>query len=251
MQVWHSPTLEREVSPFVLHRTYGGCSDVVMCLRWSGDSSVLLGGCKDGSSRIWTVQTVHVKYVPIVLSGHRTGVMGAYFDEVYSAEVHGAEVTTEGRDRLRRAYTISVDGSLVTWTCVYSDEKSESQDSQECTTLVHSQAASLMGSTWSASSRHYFQQHSDVTCTAYATRQNLLIVGFASGVFGVYELPSANTIHTLSISKHMIRTTTVNSTGKWLAFGCPSSQEMLVWEWLSETYVIKQRGHDHGMRCMG
>ena len=42
----------------------------------------------------------------------------------------------------------------------------------------------------------------------------------------------------------------INNTGEWLAFGCPSNQQLLVWEWRSETYVIKQRGHAYGMRCM-
>ena len=42
----------------------------------------------------------------------------------------------------------------------------------------------------------------------------------------------------------------MNASGDWLAIGSPSSQQLLVWEWRSETYVLKQRGHSYGMRCM-
>lgn len=57
-------------------------------------------------------------------------------------------------------------------------------------------------------------------------------------------------IHTLSLSNQVIKTVAINNTGEWLAFGCPSAQQLLVWEWRSETYIIKQRGHAYGMRCM-
>ena len=57
-------------------------------------------------------------------------------------------------------------------------------------------------------------------------------------------------IHTLSLSNQVIRTVAINDTGEWLAFGCPSTQQLLVWEWRSESYIIKQRGHSYGMRCM-
>ena len=42
-----------------------------------------------------------------------------------------------------------------------------------------------------------------VTCAALHKSPTfyLLVVGFASGVFGLYELPDANALHTLSISQ--------------------------------------------------
>ena len=43
---------------------------------------------------------------------------------------------------------------------------------------------------------------------------------------------------------------TVNSTGEWLAFGCTTMGQLLVWEWQSETYILKQQGHYYDMNTL-
>mmetsp|Transcript_5199 Transcript_5199/g.7329 ORF Transcript_5199/g.7329 Transcript_5199/m.7329 type:complete len:946 (+) Transcript_5199:168-3005(+) len=115
-----------------------------------------------------------------------------------------------------------------------------------------SQAHKLVHATWSVKARHYFHQEgATVTSTDYCEKERLLVVGFSSGLFGLYEMPSVSNIHTLSVgSDQIIRTSVLNKTGEWLAIGCPTSQQLLVWEWRSETYILKQRGHAYGMRCM-
>ena len=35
--------------------------------------------------------------------------------------------------------------------------------------------------------------------------------------------------------------------GDWIAFGCSQLGQLLVWEWQSETYVLKQQGHFNNM----
>lgn len=35
----------------------------------------------------------------------------------------------------------------------------------------------------------------------------------------------------------------MNSSGEWLAFGAAKLGQLLVWEWQSETYILKQQGH--------
>ncbi len=53
-----------------------------------------------------------------------------------------------------------------------------------------------------------------------------------------------------SISQQRISSVAVNPTGEWLAFGCSSLGQLLVWEWQSETYVLKQQGHFYDMNCL-
>lgn len=36
---------------------------------------------------------------------------------------------------------------------------------------------------------------------------------------------------------------TINKTGEWLAFGSSKLGQLLVWEWQSESYILKQQGH--------
>ena len=76
-----------------------------------------------------------------------------------------------------------------------------------------------------------------VICAELHRASDMLVVGFSNGVFGLYEMPDFNNIHTLSVSQHRITTTAINSSGEWLAFGCASLGQLLVWEWQSETCV--------------
>lgn len=259
VQVWMAPNhMRKEFAPMVLHRTYTGQADDVLCLVWSPDSSVLMAGSRDCTARIWTVHTTH-EYEPTTLSGHKTPVVGAYFG------------MSTNNERIETCYTISEDGSLVSWKFakdgnmnVAADPQSQMEEAVDFFTgrearafpgvrvLTSSQAHELVKCTWSIGSRHYFHQDgSKVTSTSFSARQNLLSVGFSSGTFGLYELPSVSNIHTLSIgSQQFVKACTLNGSGDWLALGCPTSQQLLVWEWRSETYVLKQRGHAYGMRCM-
>lgn len=53
-----------------------------------------------------------------------------------------------------------------------------------------------------------------------------------------------------SISQRSVSTVAVNPTGEWLAFGCSSVGQLLVWEWRSETYILKQQGHFYDMNVL-
>lgn len=106
---------------------------------------------------------------------------------------------------------------------------------------------------WSLSKddKHYFQQdHAKVVCAAFHKPSGVLTAGFTNGVFGLYELPDFSNIHTLSISQRQINTVAVNATGEWLCFGTGTMGQLLVWEWQSETYVLKQQGHFFDMNVL-
>lgn len=252
VQVWHAPShFRKEFAPLVLHRTYTGQSDDISSLHFSADSSVLVAGSRDSTARIWCLQTTK-NYQPITLSAHKSALVGAYFS---------------GNEQIESCYTISEDGALVTWKCNYDkedqhlDQEAMADDAVDFFTggdnnvtasYGKAQAHQLVNATWSVQSRHYFHQEgASITAVSYCEGAKLLVVGFSSGIFGLYEMPSVSNIHTLSLgSNQIIKTCILNNTGDWLALGCPSSQQLLVWEWRSETYVLKQRGHAYGMRAM-
>jgi len=96
----------------------------------------------------------------------------------------------------------------------------------------------------------------------------LLVVGLSNGIFALYELPVEMTerdkdyeralfdrprttapyselvlLQSLSMSSDPITTITVNETGEWLGVGVSSLGQLIVWEWRSETHVLKQQGH--------
>ena len=57
-------------------------------------------------------------------------------------------------------------------------------------------------------------------------------------------------VPTYSISQHRISSISINATGEWLAFGSSSLGQLLVWEWQSETYILKQQGHFYDMNVL-
>jgi periodic tryptophan protein 2 len=63
-------------------------------------------------------------------------------------------------------------------------------------------------------------------------------------------MPTFTPIHTLSISNEKISSVAINPTGEWLAFGASKLGQLLVWEWQSESYVLKQQGHYYDMNTL-
>lgn len=267
VEVWHTPGLRREFAPFVRHRTYGGLTEDVVSISWSSDGSVLMGCSRDSTARVWTVHTT-LGFEPTTLGGMKGAVVGGYFEDEEG-----------GAGRIGRAYTVSEDGALVTWGVDYPDDDGDEDDEDddgvagdaavdffsggplpprkkkrrtEGSSPPKDQAHHLVGAKFVVRSRHYFHQdRASVTTTSHSARHGLLVVGFSTGLFALYELPSVSVVHTLSVgSSQPIRAASINDTGEWLAFGCPRTQQLLVWEWRSETYVVKQRGHACGMRCV-
>jgi periodic tryptophan protein 2 len=87
IEVWHTPSSPDtsgdsgiEFAPFVLHRKYVGHFEDVTSLEWSKDSRFFVSAAKDLSARIWSLDP-ESGFVPTVLSGHRTAVIGAWFSK--------------------------------------------------------------------------------------------------------------------------------------------------------------------------
>lgn len=229
VQVWRTPNhLVREFAPFVLHRTYTGHHANVSSIRWSPDSTCFITTSHDMTARLFTLDPLE-GFRPKTFAGHRDAVVGAYFS------ANGKFI-----------YTVSRDGAVFTWTA-----KDESDDTEEPRLVSSAFAHSIPRTRWGVHDRHYFNlPHTKVVCTTFHPSSNLLVVGFSSGVFGLWELPSFTNIHTLSISQEKISSVAISPTGEWLAFGARRLGQLLVWEWQSESYILKQQGHYFDMNTL-
>ena len=134
------------------------------------------------------------------------------------------------------------------WTpTVYDTEQEGDEQPQQ---PLQQEQQSLAYGTWSIKKKHYFQQdNAKIRCAALHKANQLLILGFTNGVFGLYDVNQdetgeflINNLHSLSISQSRISTVAINPTGDWLAFGVARQGQLLVWEWQSETYILKQQG---------
>lgn len=109
----------------------------------------------------------------------------------------------------------------------------------------------LTGGKWDLLRKDCFNQApAKLTAGDYHRGLNLVVVGFSNGVFGLYQLPDFICIHLLSISREKITTAVFNEAGNWLTFGCAKLGQLLVWEWRSESYVLKQQGHYFDVNCV-
>lgn len=264
VQLWLAPPKEREFSPLVRLRQYGGHTDDVVVMDWSSDSRFLVTGSRDNTARIWTVAGLH-GYVPFVFSGHRQRLSGVFFGA-------GNEVL----------YTVAKDGAVLEWRYDQGDaaehvippdprglatqEDDAEGDEQELGPDVDADDLRKVRlrngaddaelrrrafGKWRLQSKHFFNQdRAVVSSCAFHAASGLLVVGFSTGVFSLHELPSFASVHTLSISNCEVDAAAVNATGDWLAFGSSALGQLLVWEWKSETYVLKQQGHSLDMTCL-
>ncbi|TAQ87241.1 hypothetical protein B7494_g4429 [Chlorociboria aeruginascens] len=235
IESWHTPSTpdantdgELEFAPFIRHRVYTGHHDNIQNLQWSSDSRFFLSAAKDLTARIWSLNP-EGDFIPTTLAGHREGVVGAWFSK--DQEI---------------IYTVSKDGAVFHWAYIRHPDAPELSDSEEM-----EDADDDFRQRWRITERHYFlQNNAKVKCVAYHTESNLLVAGFSNGVFGLYEMPEFNMIHTLSISQNDIDFVTINKTGEWLAFGASKLGQLLVWEWQSESYILKQQGHFDSMNAL-
>ena len=212
---------------------------------------------------------------PITLIGHRAPIVGCYFGQ-----------PTAHLSQTPLIYTISKDGALFVWDWLTEADALKGKDARQKerddflkkhglkeeedarkakklaeNTVTHkakpkrAYTTTLFGERgkFTLLKKNYFlQNHAKVVCCAMhrAVQVDLCVVGFDNGVFGLYELPDFNQIHTLSISQKRISSVCINSSGTWLGFGCEKLGQLLVWEWQSESYILKQQGHFYDVNCL-
>lgn len=83
-----------------------------------------------------------------------------------------------------------------------------------------------------------------VTCATYHKDTHILVTGFDSGTFTVHEMPNFQMMHSLNINEAgPITSLAFNNTGDWIAIGAGDKGQLIVWEWRSESYILKQAGH--------
>ncbi|KAL5499177.1 PWP2 [Sanghuangporus vaninii] len=233
VQVWKTPSLlARSLVPFELHRTYTGHFDDVVNVEWAPDSSCFITTSKDMTARLFTLNPVE-GFRPKTFAGHRDVVVNAYFSL-----------------DSKTIYTVSRDGAVFVWKAKQ-QEQNEEEDDLGPEAETGSIENAIANTRWGISRRNYFNQPgTKVICSTFHSPSNLLVVGFSTGVFGLWEMPGFTNIHTLSISQEKISSVAINKSGEWLAFGATNLGQLLVWEWQSESYILKQQGHYFDMNTL-
>ncbi|KZT60952.1 WD40 repeat-like protein [Calocera cornea HHB12733] len=235
-QVWKTPNhLLREFAPFELHREYTGHHDKVLSIEWSGDSKYFITTSRDMTARLYTIDPVE-GFRPRTFAGHRDPVIRAFFSADH-----------------KTIYTVSDHGAIFTWQGKSDNNADEDDDMSDAGTSSSTLAEPIMADIrWGIAAKHFhnLDHHTRVVTATFHAASNLLILGFSNGVFGLWEMPDFTNVHMLSISQERISSLAINASGEWLAFGASKLGQLLVWEWQSESYVLKQQGHYFDMNTL-
>lgn len=225
LQIWKTPSVteDRQFAPFVRYRVHAGHFQDLLSLSWSYDGRFILTTSKDLTTRLWSVYSEDRELASTTFAGHRDYVMGAFFS-------HDQE----------KIYTLGKDGALFQWEYT---TKGENEDQEA--------EPDLSKYRWRITNKHFcFNGRNKVKCVSFHAASNLLIIGFDNGEFRIYELPHFTLLQQLSMGQNPVDTVTINSTGEWLAFGSRQLGQLLVYEWQSESYVLKQQGHFDSMNSL-
>ena len=69
-------------------------------------------------------------------------------------------------------------------------------------------------------------------------------------IFYSFILKNVKKVLFFSLSDYHISSIAINTTGEWLALASTGLGQLLVWDWQSESYVMKQQGHFSTMICL-
>lgn len=231
IHTWKTPdfTEDRQFAPFVKHRTYAGHYADVTSVTWSNDSRFFVSTSKDLTTKIFSLLSEE-KDVAMTLAGHRDYVIKAFFNA--SQEI---------------IYTVSKDGALFKWE--YTERPSELSD-DESEDEEEDLEESKKPMSWRITAKSFFYANANLKCATFHPESNIMVVGFTNGEFRIYELPEFNLIQKLSMGQNAVNTVNINKSGEWLAFGSSKLGQLLVYEWQSESYILKQQGHFDSTNCV-
>ncbi|XP_076275558.1 periodic tryptophan protein 2 homolog [Rhynchophorus ferrugineus] len=260
-----------QYTAFIMERVFHGAYDETTCLNWSSDSKILAVGSKDMATKLYPFDKCK-NFRIVSLGSHTDAIVGCFFEN-------------NSYDLI----TISKNGQVCVWECTIEPEdlkplesiplkkKKTSDDSDEDDIDVskslertEEEAVKALNEVnlsetkeesdklfYKRIARHYLadevkknQKGAVLTATAYHKASKILITGYSTGDFYIHEAPEMNLIHSLNISEQSITSISLNQTGDWIALGCSGIGQLLVWEWQSETYVMKQQSHTNNMSCV-
>lgn len=257
----------RDFTPFALERVLNTAYDAVTCVEWSSDSRLLAIGSKDMSVRVTALHKMK-NFGINTLSSHSDIIVNCFFDKD-SADV----------------FTLSRNGQLCVWdaSCdlsgfVIADDAASSLSSRRRRVATSEQEdGDVEGKTadvipdddvggdvevervrYRRTAKHFLKdalkveggQHVNLLAACYHGGNHMLVTAFSNGSFLLHEMPDYNLIQSLNVSDHEVTAACFNPTGDWIALGSGRRGQLVVWEWQSESFVLKQQGHANNMACL-
>eukprot|EP01064_Diplonema_japonicum_P035859 TRINITY_DN7880_c4_g1_i1.p1 TRINITY_DN7880_c4_g1~~TRINITY_DN7880_c4_g1_i1.p1 ORF type:complete len:1034 (+),score=309.53 TRINITY_DN7880_c4_g1_i1:23-3103(+) len=268
VQVWSTPPNKvLQYRSVHLLKKIQVCSGDVTSVKWSSCDRYLLLSSEDCSVRVVPLQKpslhaqmaaegTHLGMKPhVTLAAHRCPVINSFFTSSSNTTILSASSDRTiaiwqmtDRDRYQPLLAKNQDEEEEEEEEEEENEEGEEMEEEEEGAKKKKKPSSpeLTLKNWQIKKKFFLEHDARLQNIEYHTSSGLLFAGFKNGVFGVYTtIPEVKCIHTLSITEQKITSVSVNRQGDWVAFGSEKLGQLLVWEWKSETYVLKQQSHYH------
>ncbi|CAF0977001.1 unnamed protein product, partial [Didymodactylos carnosus] len=273
-EVYTCPSAERQFNLFTLKFVLRSFHDKTTCIDWTNDSRVLAVGSADMTTQVFSVPLLD-KLHRFTLAGHGREIIGVFFELnslnimtiCKNAKVNYWEADMElstmkpfvwTEDDYSDLEENDVDENEQTKTTMNNEEQT-AEDNEDLDEIVERQRSKLeiqqkryeeralknMGKhdlvKFKRLAKHNYKESFEgdrsavlLSCN-YHQKTHMLVAGFSNGSFYLHEMPDFNMIHSLS------------PLGDWIALACQNLGQLVVWEWQSETYILKQQGHFNNM----
>ncbi|KFM72539.1 Periodic tryptophan protein 2-like protein, partial [Stegodyphus mimosarum] len=244
----------KQFNAFTLEKVYHFSYDRTLCIDWTSDSRVIAVGSADMTTKIYAF--AKLKNLSVYTLGSHTDVLVGCFFEENSLNI----------------YTVSKNGQVCAWECsidlgnlvsASEDQKKKQENNDEEDEVICEEEEKRVAEEktdekffYKRIGRHFIKDavskegYVALSSAAFNRKAHLLVVGFSNGSFLLYEMPECYQIHSLSLSNQMIASVAFNCTGDWIALGSAGIGQLVVWEWQSESFVMKQQGHFNNMQCL-
>ncbi|VWU52167.1 periodic tryptophan protein 2, putative [Hepatocystis sp. ex Piliocolobus tephrosceles] len=105
---------------------------------------------------------------------------------------------------------------------------------------------------WCYKKIYYCNQEkgSEVVKTCFNKECNLLVITYSNGVFGIYNTPGMISIYNISINTNSIDDVVINKDGQWIGLAESTKGTIIIWEWKSESYILKQTTSNKNVICV-
>ena len=266
----------RTLTAFRTHRIIKASYEEATSIAWNSTSQLLLVTSKDFSMRVYpmdksltTGEGEQKALLPrcLTLTAHNDLLVGAFF--------------SGDTDQPLNIYSLARNGQLFTWGCNYSSledltkKKKTSGEGDEEEEEAQSFNYRIERKKYLFEDLKEKNSTTRLSAYSYHAAAKLLVAGFNNGAFMLYELSSPSSsdsssaiilIHSLQLSTGgPLASIVFNGTGHWIALGSSvglgnkydlereqaeersSQTQLVVWEWQSESFILKQSGYSNGV----
>jgi len=256
--VFHAPGQTIEFNPFVLYRTFYGAYDETTCIDWTTNSRAFVVGGKDMHSRVYAAQRSS-NLIVYSLSSHKDAIIGVFFErdslDVYSVSRNGQlfvfQCDTDLCDLTDADITHQQDVSPSSSDEDVEPEHNKKHKGGKPVRDDHNSAPKIL---YKRLATHNYNEGRDtsklrlyLTCAAFHKETKVLVAGFDDGSFTVHEMPHFCLLQSFTISDgssmNAISSVAINKTAEWIALASSEMGQLCVWEWQSQTHVLKQQSH--------